>query len=79
MILSPPPKEDTIMDPKQNLIQRIIAQINTSINNYAANKMTTSYNYDRAQVNYKMQEIGYKTVGEYARANLFKILFSKSY
>lgn len=65
--------------PKQNLIKRIIAHINNSINNYAANKMTTSYGYDRAQVVHDMKHYGYKTVGEYARSNLFKNLFSKSY
>lgn len=70
---------------RQPLIKRIISQINEAINNIAANQMTTSLNYDRAQVAYAMKAYGYETVGEYARAqtNVVKILvnhlFGKSY
>jgi hypothetical protein len=70
---------------KQSIIKRIISQINDAVNNIAANQMTTSLDYDRAQVVYDMKAYGYKTVGEYARAqtNIVKILvnhlFGKSY
>lgn len=76
MRLSLPPKEDKTMDPKQNLIQRIIAHLNQTINNKAANQMTKDLYYDRAQVVHDMRTYGYKTVGEYARSrtNLFTIL-----
>lgn len=74
-------KNDDIGCQRQNPIKKIIAQISEYINNKAANKMTTSLYYDRAQVVHDMRNYGYKTVGEYARANtnIFKILFSKNY
>lgn len=61
---------------KPNLIKRIISQINEAINNIAANQLTTSLYYDRAQVAYDLKAYGYETVGEYARAqtNVVKIL-----
>jgi hypothetical protein len=70
---------------KQSIIKRMISQINDAVNNIAANQMTTSLDYDRARVVYDMKAYGYKTVGEYARAqtNIVKILvnhlFGKSY
>lgn len=66
---------------KQSIIKKIIAYINTKINNIAANKMTTSLDYDRAQVAYEIKAYGYETVGEYARAktNIFKLLFGRTY
>lgn len=66
---------------KQSIIKRIISQINDAINNIAANQLTTSLDYDRAQVVYEIKAYGYKTVGEYARAktNIFKLLFGRTY
>jgi len=66
---------------KQSIIKRIISQINDAVNNIAANQLTTSLDYDRAQVAYEMKAYGYKTVGEYARAktNIFKLLFGRTY
>ena len=66
---------------KQSIIKRIISQINEAINNIAANQLTTSLDYDRAQVVYEIKAYGYKTVGEYARAktNIFKLLFGRTY
>lgn len=67
------------MEPKQTILQRIISQINASINNYATNKMQRRYDYDRTQVAYDMRDYGYKTVGEYARTKLIKNIFTRDF
>lgn len=63
---------------RQNPIKSIIAHINDYINHKAANQMTTSMDYDKAQVAHDLKHYGYGTVGEYARSrtNIFKVLFT---
>lgn len=59
---------------RQPLIKRIIAYINTKINQFAVDRMVRRVDFDPAVVSFKMREYGYKSFGEYARHNLFDSL-----
>lgn len=59
---------------RQPLIKRIIAYINTKINQFAVDRMVRRIDFDPAVVNFKMKEYGYKSFDEYARHNLFDSL-----
>ena len=59
---------------KQSIIKRIIAYINTKINQFAVDRMVRRIDFDPAVVSFKMREYGYKSFGEYARHNLFDSL-----
>ena len=59
---------------RQPLIKRIIAYINTKINQFAVDRMVRRIDFDPAVVSFKMREYGYKSFDEYARHNLFDSL-----
>lgn len=59
---------------RQPLIKKIIAYINTKINQFAVDRMVRRIDFDPAVVNFKMKEYGYKSFDEYARHNLFDSL-----
>jgi len=59
---------------RQPLIKRIIAYINTKINQFAVDRMVRRIDFDPAVVNFKMKEYGYKSFDEYARHNIFDSL-----
>ncbi|WP_058486855.1 hypothetical protein [Defluviitalea phaphyphila] len=59
---------------RQPLIKKIIAYINTKINQFAVDRMVRRIDFDPAVVSFKMKEYGYRSFDEYARHNLFDSL-----
>lgn len=59
---------------RQPLIKKIIAYINTKINQFAVDRMVRRIDFDPAVVNFRMKAYGYKSFDEYARHNLFDSL-----